>query len=217
MSTWRAWCDPSPVAPLSGGASAPRGPGVPPGTVIDVPTRSQVKALDVNILLVVESQAVQARAKGMGVRVVGVPSLHGAVRRGAGSRQAGRQAAWVRYFRGPWGELHPHLHTVPLASLQVWRLGDEVKLSASMLPLGTDLGERDLHPVTVKPGLGLTHTLLAVTRCCGPEELLGAAVAGWVWVQEVDVEAGTLTYLAPNAEPLPGGVLMVTGVHCSDI
>ena len=36
-------------------------------------------------------------------------------------------------------------------------------------------------------------------------------VAGFIYVQDVDVAKGTLTYLAPCAGPLPGALLLAGG------
>ncbi len=54
----------------------------------------------------------------------------------------------------------------------------------------------------------LLYTLLAVSHARSPEQLLASNAAGFVYVSDVDVAKGTLTYLAPSPGPLPGKLLL---------
>ena len=54
----------------------------------------------------------------------------------------------------------------------------------------------------------LTQSLLAVSHATTPEELLRTNVAGFLYVTGVDLQQGTITYLAPCPGKLPGRFLL---------
>lgn len=60
----------------------------------------------------------------------------------------------------------------------------------------------------VRPSRELLQSLLAVSHAGTPEEILSTNVAGFLYVTAIDLNAGTLTYLAPCPGELPGKYLL---------
>ena len=66
-------------------------------------------------------------------------------------------------------------------------------------------------PLRIAPMMSpgdLLHSLVAVSHAQLPEQLLSMNIAGYIYVSDVDVVKGLLTYLAPCPGPLPGRYLL---------
>lgn len=81
---------------------------------------------------------------------------------------------------------------------------------SSALPLGQVRAANPLKvtPIPVTPEL--EQSLLAVSHAQMPDQALSSNVAGFVWINSVDVTSNKVTCLLPTAAPMPGKY-MITG------
>ena len=80
-------------------------------------------------------------------------------------------------------------------------MGGGYKAPLSALPIGTTQDsamDANMKITKVNVTRELTHSLLAVSHCTRPEDVLSANIAGFIHVTEVDVNKGILTYLSPT-------------------
>eukprot|EP01025_Chloroclados_australasicus_P042019 TRINITY_DN44773_c0_g1_i3.p5 TRINITY_DN44773_c0_g1~~TRINITY_DN44773_c0_g1_i3.p5 ORF type:complete len:103 (+),score=10.52 TRINITY_DN44773_c0_g1_i3:82-390(+) len=78
-------------------------------------------------------------------------------------------------------------------------------LPDSALPLGHTATQEPLQVIQIRTlSKEIVNSLIAISHAPKPEELLSYNVAGFILVQDVDLEKGTITYLCPNRAPLPG-------------
>jgi polyribonucleotide 5'-hydroxyl-kinase len=54
--------------------------------------------------------------------------------------------------------------------------------------------------------------LLAVSHAPVPDQLLSSNIAGFVWINSVDVTTNTVTCLLPTSAPMPGSYLLVGSI-----
>ena len=113
------------------------------------------------------------------------------------------------YFYGVRGELSPQSSTVSFDSVDFYRIGAGIKAPSSTLPIGATTTAGPLRVSAVPPSPALVHSVVAVSHAAGPEEVLSASVAGFLYVTDVDVAARTVTFLAPSPGALPGRVLLL--------
>jgi hypothetical protein len=66
----------------------------------------------------------------------------------------------------------------------------------------------------VRPNLDLMHNVLAVSYATRPDLIPSTSVAGFIHVVDIDMGAQTMTYLAPNPNPLPGRYLVAGSILC---
>ncbi len=164
--------------------------------------------IDVVLVLGADRLAAQLAADLPGAAVVRLPRSGGVVDRPREARAAARTARVEEYFYGPRRELAPASQTARFEDLQVFRVGGGPRAPASALPIGAAPVADPLKLTRVTNARDLVFTLCAVSHAAAPEDLLAANVAGFIYVQDVDVAKGTVTYLAPRAGPLPGGCLL---------
>jgi len=154
--------------------------------------------------------------EGKGTEVVKLKQSGGVVTRPSELRRAARIDKVRDYFYGIRRELAPHSQTVPIADLQgrIYRIGSGPKAPTSALPIGaTSVAD----PLRVNPANidnQLLHCLLAVSRADKPEALLSSNVAGFVYVSDLDILSGKITYLAPCPGSLPGKYLLAGSFKC---
>lgn len=76
------------------------------------------------------------------------------------------------------------------------------------MPLGVTRAANPLKvtPVPVTPEL--EQSLLAVSHAQVPDQLLSSNIAGFAWINGVDVTSNTVTVLLPTSAPMPGSYLL---------
>ena len=103
---------------------------------------------------------------------------------------------------------------------------DDIKVLK--VPTKDDIADDSIRPVgktsTLDPyrarpipiTSALQHALLAVSHADVESEVLSKNVAGFVHVQNVDMESKKLTLLSPQKGPLPGKFLLMGGIKWID-
>lgn len=112
------------------------------------------------------------------------------------------------YFYGPTRSLAPASQTLKLEGVEVYRVGGGPKAPPSALPIGATSVADPLKLARVTNPQELLYTVLGVSHAPGPDLLLSASVAGFVYVQDVDLAKGSMSVLAPRPGPLPGSLLL---------
>ncbi|KAI3429530.1 hypothetical protein D9Q98_005618 [Chlorella vulgaris] len=142
------------------------------------------------------------------IQVLKLPRSGGVVVRSRELRQEARKVRVEEYFYGNRKELSPASQTAKFEDLQVYRVGGGPRAPSSALPIGATSVADPLKLSRILNPHELLYTLLAVSHAPQPELLLSVNAAGFIYVQDVDVAKGTITYLAPCAGPLPGSLLL---------
>ncbi len=158
------------------------------------------------------------------ITVVKLPRSGGVVERPAEVRRAARKARLHDYFYGRDGGpgmpplLSPEIVTVPWGDVTIVRVGG-TSGDPSLVPIGKASAIDALRVQTVTPGPALLNAILGVSYAPAPAADARDAraatavphsnVAGFVHVRAVNVEAKTLTLLAPAGGALPGRFLIL--------
>ncbi|PSC75129.1 CLP1-like protein [Micractinium conductrix] len=173
-----------------------------------------VETLKCNVVLVVGDErlysqlAADLRRSSPNKQVLKLPRSGGVVVRSRELRAAARKVRVEEYFYGYRKELSPASQTTRFDELQVFRVGSGPRAPSSALPIGATSVSDPLKLSRVTNPQELLYTLLAVSHAPQPELLLSVNVAGFIYVQDVDLAKGTITYLAPCAGALPGQLLL---------
>ena len=176
------------------------------------------EVLKVNTVVVIGQDRLHAQLKkrlgsGSGkVAVVKVAKSDGVVLRSKEQRQEARQRRVEEYFYGLRKDLMPVSQTAKFENLEVYRVGGGPKAPRSALPIGATSVSDPLKISKVGDFRDILNCMVAISHASSPEELLNANVAGFIYVQDVDVEKGTVTYLSPRDGALPS-TLMLAGTY----
>ena len=153
-------------------------------------------------------------------KLIKLPRSGGVVSRDAAFRRASRSSCIRRYFYGNNNALSPCLIDVSLSDIQLHKLSN-ISLSASLLPISAKQATDPIQLTNIQPSEitpKFQHSVLAV---CHPSavakyeqsgsarDLYLAGVAGFVVVEKVDAEKGSLGLLSPCAGSLPSSHLLV--------
>jgi len=132
----------------------------------------------------------------------------GVVTRDANFRKRTRNKMVKQYFYGSNNDLHPHTKVLNFKDIFIYRVGGGPKAPTTALPIGT---KRLIDPnqlVRVTPDSQLVHNLLGVSYAKDEGSLLKENIAGFIYVNAVDVQKQKLTVLAPSPGPLPSNYLL---------
>ncbi|KAK9818033.1 hypothetical protein WJX72_005994 [[Myrmecia] bisecta] len=172
-----------------------------------------IEALKADVVLVVGqdklwSQLDKHYRTNKDIQVVKLTKSGGVVARPPALRKQARVNRVKEYFYGVRGDLSPQSQTVNMSELRVYRAGGGPRAPSSALPIGSEPVADPLRLAPININSDLLHSVLAVSHATEPEQLLSVNVAGFLFVTTVDVDRGTLTYLAPCPGPLPGKLLL---------
>lgn len=177
-----------------------------------------IRALKINTVIVVgqdrlHSQLKRSLAKEKGaIQVVKAAKSDGVVQRSKEVRQESRQRRVEEYYYGLRKDLHPTSQTATIDSLQVYKVGGGPKAPTTALPIGATSVSNPLKISKVSDFRDILNCMVAVSHAKTPEELLNTNVAGFIYIQDVDVDKGTVTYLSPRDGALPN-TLMLAGTY----
>jgi polyribonucleotide 5'-hydroxyl-kinase len=158
--------------------------------------RHAIAAARADVVLVVGDERLYSRLAGElggggGVSVVKLPRSGGVVTRPRELRAAARKARVDEYFYGRGRALAPASQTARAEELEVFRVGGGPKAPPSALPIGAASVADPLKLSRVTNLRDLLFTMVAVSHAPSPDQLLSSNVAGFIYVQDVDVAKGT--------------------------
>ncbi|WIA39224.1 hypothetical protein OEZ86_005348 [Tetradesmus obliquus] len=177
-----------------------------------------IKSLKADVVLVMEQDRLftqltnqlksEVGAMGKTVSVVKLYKSGGVAQRSSSARQQARAARIKEYFYGPDGGLQPVSVDLDATNMRVFRSGTGPRPPSSALPLGQARAANPLKvtPVVVSPEL--EQSLLAVSHAQVPDQLLPSNVAGFAWINGVDVTSNKVTCLMPTSAAMPGSYLL---------
>lgn len=125
------------------------------------------------------------------------------------ARTAARKSRVEHYFFGTWKELSPVSQTARLGDYYIYRVGGGPKAPTTALPIGATSVMDPLEVSFVSNPKDLLYSMVAVSHAPSADLLLSVNVAGFIYIQGVDVDRGTFTYLTPSGGELPGKVLLM--------
>lgn len=143
-----------------------------------------------------------------GVDIVKLHKSGGVVNRNSKYRQRTRVLKTKEYFYGLSNDLSPHSSVANFSDLQVFRIGGGPQAPRSALPIGAEPTADPTRVVPVGFSRDLLHVVLAVSFAKDPEHLLSSNVAGFIYINEIDMQRKKVTYMAPCPGPLPSQLLL---------
>uniref|UniRef100_A0A1D2A6U4 Protein CLP1 homolog n=1 Tax=Auxenochlorella protothecoides TaxID=3075 RepID=A0A1D2A6U4_AUXPR len=176
--------------------------------------RHTIASLAADVVLVVGSDRLHSQlssdlaTSSPAISVVKLAKSGGVVTRTRELRQEARKVRVEEYFYGPTRSLAPASQTLKLEGVEVYRVGGGPKAPPSALPIGATSVADPLKLARVTNPQELLYTVLGVSHAPTPDLLLSASVAGFVYVQDVDLAKGSMSVLAPRPGPLPGSLLL---------
>ena len=175
-----------------------------------------IETMKINTVLVVGQDRLHSQMNsalgGKGITVVKVPKSDGVVLRSKEYRSDARRRRVEEYFYGIQRDLHPASQTAKIGEFQLYKVGGGPKAPTSALPIGATSVSDPLKISKVSDLRESMFTMVAVSHATSPELLVSTNVAGFIYIQDVDTEKGTVTFLAPRAGPLPN-MLMLGGSY----
>jgi len=178
-----------------------------------------VKEFEIDIVIVLDQERLfkeLERDLPKFVKCVLQPKSGGVIERTPEFRTDARQRATRKYFNGAKGTLFPHSFDVKLADIKLYKVGVP-NLASSCLPAGMKAEEHSLKLVPIKAGSSIMSKVFSVSMANSPEEVVDKNVCGFVVIQGVDLDRGTITVLSPSPRPLPKSILLQTDVHLLDV
>lgn len=148
----------------------------------------------------------------IGITVIKIPKSDGVVIRSKEYRAEARKKRVEEYFYGIHRELAPAAQNAKIDDLHIYRVGGGPKAPTSALPIGASSVSDPLKINKVTNYRDLLFTMVAVSHAEKPELLLSTNIAGFIYIQDVDLENGTVNYLAPRSGHLPS-TLMLAGTY----
>lgn len=149
------------------------------------------------------------------VSVLRAPKAGGVISRSRAFRHDCRNENLRHYFYGISGQLCPHLTVLPFNSVSLVLVEAAPPPPADTLPIGTVAPRHAVRVVKLsdKSWPSQLKAILAISFAHSAEEeaVLGANIAGIVYVTHVDVENARVTVLAPSPAAFPGGSVLLAG------
>ena len=171
-----------------------------------------IETMKVDVVLVVGQERLfnqlQTQLKPSGVSVVKLAKSGGVVTRTKELRATARKVRVEDYFYGPAKELFPSSQTAKIEDLKIYRVGGGPKAPSSALPIGAASISDPLKVSLISNLRDVLFNVVAVSHADSADLLLSVNVAGFIYIQDVDMTNGTLTYLAPCPGQLPGNLLL---------
>ena len=96
--------------------------------------------------------------------------------------------------------------------MQIYKVGGGPKAPTTALPIGATSVTNPLKINKVSDFREIMFTMVAVSHAKSPDTLLSTNIAGFIYIQDVDFEKGTVTYLSPRSGALPN-TLMLAGTY----
>ena len=152
--------------------------------------------------------------------ILKIPTSGGASQRTREFRKRTRDGKIREYFYGSSGMiargagLSPPTLVVSFDDVELYRGPTKDDISdESMRPVGKSSLLDANRARRVEPTVSLQHSLVGVSHAASPDEMLVTNVAGFVHVQQVDVEKRRITLLCPQGAgaSLPSKLLLVGG------
>lgn len=147
--------------------------------------------------------------------VLRAPKSGGAISRSRAFRHDCRNESLRHYFYGISGQLCPHLTVLQFSAVALVAVEAAAPPPADTLPIGAVAPRHAVRVVKLgeKAWPAQLKAVLAVSFAPSAEEeaVLGANIAGIVYVTHVDMENARVTVLAPSPAALPGGSVLVAG------
>lgn len=140
--------------------------------------------------------------------VIKIAKSDGVVIRSKELRADSRKRRVEEYFYGRQRELSPSSQNSKLQDLEIYKVGGGPKAPSSALPIGATSVSDPLKLTKVTNYRDLLFTMVAVSHAKSPDLLVSTNVAGFIYVQDVDLEKGTINYLTPRPGPLPSTLLL---------
>ncbi|XP_063715229.1 polyribonucleotide 5'-hydroxyl-kinase Clp1-like [Symsagittifera roscoffensis] len=171
------------------------------------------KEFEVDVVIVLEQERLYNELKKSlpaKTKVVLLPKSGGVVERSSGFRKESRDKRIHEYFFGSGSQntLNPHRMEVSFDEVEVFKVGAPV-LSNSCLPFDAEPEDYEKKLVPVEVGPELVNKLLSVNHAECEMDIIETNLAGFVVVQEVNMEKQTLSLLSPKPYPLPNSYLLV--------
>lgn len=104
--------------------------------------------------------------------------------------------------------LYPEMITVKFEDVTIVKVGGAVSESG-LVPIGKTSALDPLRVTVVNPSNSLLNHVLGVSFATSDKQVSHVNVAGFVHVRAVNMEARTITLLAPSAEKLPTRYLVM--------
>jgi len=175
-----------------------------------------ITALAANIVLVIDHERLYndlLKQFGKNVKVVKLAKSGGVVTRDPAYRRKTRMNRIREYFYGPTGgDLSPHSTIVDFKDVSVYRVGGQITAPQSALPIGASSTQDPTQLTEVTPSIEIAHSILAVSHASSSDKLLESNVAGFLYVQEVNLEKQKITFLSPTPGDLPGRYLILSSI-----
>jgi polyribonucleotide 5'-hydroxyl-kinase len=139
-----------------------------------------------------------------GIAVANLVKSAGVVSRDTPMRGAFRSSSIREYFYGYNGNLCPQKKVIHFNTVSIFQCGGGHAVPSTVLPIGTKslIDPTKMSPVV--PSTDLLNTILAVSYAPDSGSVMAHNVAGFMYVQEVDMQKKTMTCLVPTGGPLPG-------------
>ncbi|KAK3249992.1 hypothetical protein CYMTET_40604 [Cymbomonas tetramitiformis] len=169
------------------------------------------RALRATVLIVLEDRLhseLEKEFSGTDVEVLKMPKSGGVVMRTVDFRKMTRSSKISEYFYGVDGKLNITTWVKKFSEVSVYKIGCGPRAPSSALPLGAKPTANPLRVAPVEWTRELQNSVLAITYAISPDDLLTSNVAGFIWVTEVDVQRGQVTYQAPCQGELPTTIFL---------
>mmetsp|Transcript_38224 Transcript_38224/g.75242 ORF Transcript_38224/g.75242 Transcript_38224/m.75242 type:complete len:453 (-) Transcript_38224:396-1754(-) len=166
-----------------------------------------IELFKIDVVLVVGDAKLFSKLKPLESKQKIVAKLNrstGVVKRDSAYRRRLRNASIREYFYGPGKSLCPHTQYFTFNELRIYRVGGGPQAPSSALPLGSkrliDPNKLVLVDLAVEQ---ISKCVLAVSFSSSEADLLTENVAGFIFVEAVDVAKQQITCLTPSPGPLP--------------
>lgn len=175
-----------------------------------------MKALQVNVIVVLGderlySEIARETQGDTNLNLIKLPKSGGVVVRDPRYRKRSRNQKIREYFYGCKEDLAPHRISLSFADFELYRVGQEFVAPTSALPVGEERKVDETSVVRVNPSPDILYSILGLSYAdeAISKSLLEANVAGFVYVDEIDMVNKRLNVLAPAPGKLPKRLLVM--------
>ncbi|CAH8385102.1 unnamed protein product [Eruca vesicaria subsp. sativa] len=134
------------------------------------------------------------------VQILNLERSSGVFSRHSDFRKILRNYSIQKYFNGATNNLTAYTKTAKFSDMQVYRIGSLIEKSSSSKALQITAASIDKD---------LINTVLAISYAKQPHHIISSIVAGFVYIADVDLGEGIVTYLSPSVAELPSKIFIM--------
>ncbi|EGC39164.1 hypothetical protein DICPUDRAFT_52854 [Dictyostelium purpureum] len=172
-----------------------------------------IEAFRINMIIVMDNEKLfsdlNSHFQQQQIKILKLPKSGGVFLRTPIFRKKTRMLKIKEYFNGVNDSLSPHYIYLDFKDVSIFRTGGGPVAPASALPIGQQSSIDPLAISEVYPSIDMCHSIVAISYAKQPQHIFSTNVAGFLYINDIDMETKKITVISPAPGPIPSRYLLI--------